>query len=263
MVHHAALIVQPDGRLPMLGATATTIVPNQDPAVYGPLTDLDPNFAWVFSTGAEGTSPPAGVELFPVAGLFLLRSASPAGDQRTRQTFVTFDSGIYRTDHSHLDALSVTFYSWGAALLPDSGLFTYDAGPAFDYFHGTRSHNTVVVDGFDQEAGNAIPGVSGRLSSGVAWATGKSQLVAGVTHLRTAVLLKRDLAVIVDSLASSAPHRYVQTWHVLPGATLQVSGKDVVASGAGGTAQLAIGQADWTGLSIATLFGATGPLQGW
>ncbi|HJS57664.1 MAG TPA: alginate lyase family protein [Vicinamibacteria bacterium] len=263
MVHHAAMIVQPDGRLPMLGATATTIVPNQDPAVYGPLTDLDSNFAWVFSKGAEGTPPPAGVELFPVSGLFLLRSATPAGDQRIRQTFLTFDSGIYRTDHSHLDALSVTFYSWGAALLPDSGLFTYDAGPEFDYFHGTRAHNTVVVDGLDQQAGAAVPGVHRRLANGVAWATGKSQLVAGVTHVRTVILLRRDLAVIVDSVSSGVPHRYAQTWHLFPGATLQLVGKDLVANGAGGTAQLALSQADWTGLSVATIFGATAPLQGW
>jgi hypothetical protein len=33
MLRYAALVTQPDGYLPMLGATATTNLPNQDPAV--------------------------------------------------------------------------------------------------------------------------------------------------------------------------------------------------------------------------------------
>lgn len=263
MVHHAAAIVQPDGFLPMLGATATTNVPGQDPAVYGPLTSLDANFAWVFSRGATGTTPPAGVELFPVSGLFVLRSATPAAPAFERRTFLTFDSGLYRTDHSHLDALSLTYYSWGRPLLIDSGLFTYDAGEDFDYFHGTRAHNTVVVDGIDQDAGAAQPGAHRRLSNGVAWATGTSRLVPGVSHVRTVILVKRDLAVVVDSLTSTTPHRYAQTWHLFPDAALAAAGKDLVASTPDGTEQLALSQADWNGLELDTKQGETAPLQGW
>ncbi len=263
MVHHAAAIVQPDGFLPMLGATATTNVPGQDPAVYGPLTSLDANFRWVFTKGASGTTPPAGVELFPVSGLFLLRSATPAAPSFERRTFLTFDSGIYRTDHSHLDALALTYYSWGRPLLIDSGLFTYDAGDDFTYFHGTRAHNTVVVDGRDQQPGAARPGVSRRLPSGVAWATGTSALVPGVSHVRTVILVKRDLAVVVDSLSSSATHTYTQTWHLFPEAEIAAAGKDVVASTPEGTEQLAICQADWSTLELDTQRGGVAPLQGW
>jgi hypothetical protein len=262
MVHHAAMIVQPDGRLPMLGATATTNVPAQDPAVYGPLTALDPNFAWVFTKGAEGVPPPPGVEVFPVSGLFLLRSLTPPPGQLPSQTFITFDSGVYRTDHSHLDALSLTYYSDGAVLLPDSGLFTYDRGADFDYFHGTRAHNTIVVDGIDQQPGAAVPRVHGRIGE-AAWATGMSDLVPGVNHCRTVILLERGLAVVVDSLASVVSHRYVQTWHLFPNASVQTLGKNVVANSPDGAPRLAISQADWSTLSIETLFGAQSPIQGW
>ena len=52
-------------------------------------------------------------------------------------------------------------YSDGATVLPEAGLFTYDAGVDPSYFHGTRGHNTVMVDGADQAAGDATPGPSG------------------------------------------------------------------------------------------------------
>jgi hypothetical protein len=260
MLPYAAAIVQPDGRLPMLGATATTIVPNQDPAVYGPLAELDPAFAWVFTDGAAGTPPPPGVRLFPASGLFLLR-ASPTADRASR-TFITFDSGPYRTDHSHLDALSLTYYSSGAALLPDSGLFTYDPGPSYDYFHGTRSHNTVAVDGLDQAEGAAVPGASG-VAAGVSWATGTSDLYSGVRHVRTVALLEQDLAVVVDSLTSAGPHDYEQTWHFHPETSIRFYGRNVVAFGAADRPVLTVAQADWSGLTFGTDRGATHPIQGW
>jgi hypothetical protein len=96
MIHYLAYVTQPNGRLAALGATGSTIVPNQDPQIYGPLAAIDPDFAWVWSSGAGGTAPAKRAELFPIAGLFVLRAPKAAPEQ----TFVTFDSGVYRTDHS-------------------------------------------------------------------------------------------------------------------------------------------------------------------
>jgi len=262
MTHHAAMVVQPDGRLPMLGATATTYVPGQDPAVYGPLTALDRNFAWVFTGRAAGQPPAPGVELFPVSGLFLMRTDTPPPGELANQTFVTFDSGAYRTDHSHLDALGLTYYSDGRLLLRDSGLFTYDRGVDRDYFHGTRAHNTVVVDGLDQAPGAAFAGAHGRVGDAF-WATGRSDLAAGVRHARTVVLLEPGLVVVYDDLTSPVPHRYVQTWHLFPGATLQSRGLNISARDENGVPVLAISQADWSTLSRAALYGGSSPMQGW
>jgi hypothetical protein len=148
------------------------------------------------------------------------------------------------------------------ALLPDSGLYTYDAGADFNYFHGTRSHNTVVVDGLDQVEGAAVARAHGRRGSAY-WATGTSDLVPGVDHRRSVILLQRGLVVVVDSLASSAAHAYVQTWHLFPNASLQLLGKNVVAKSADGVPRLAVSQADWSGLTLPTAFGVVSPLQGW
>jgi hypothetical protein len=262
MLRYAAYVTQPSGYLPMLGATATTYLPSQDPTVYGPMADTDPEFAFAYTRGARGTAPPAGAWLFPESGLYLLRSPLASAAQLANQTFVTFDAGTYRTEHSDLDALSVTMYANGSTVLPESGLFTYTAQPDRAYFHGTRAHNTVTVDGEDQPEGHARPRGKGG-TNGVAWATGTSDLYAGVAHRRSVVLLAQALVLVVDRLASAAAHDYTQHWHLPPDARTSVAGRDVVAQDAAGRPVLAIRQADPAGLALASARGATAPMQGW
>lgn len=258
MVHYLTYVTYPNGRLPTLGATGTSIVPNQDPLLYGPLSAIDPEFAWIWSGGKGGTPPAKRAELFPVAGLFVLRAPKAAPEQ----TFVTFDSGVYRTDHSHLDALSTTIYSEGTALVPDSGLYTYDRGSEYDYFHGTRAHNTVVVDGKDQPEGAARPGAYG-VSGPASWATGESTLHEGVTHRRTVVILDQGLVLVTDDLSSDTEHEYAQTWHLFPGAGLRVEGVDVDVDNIKGVPILLLRQAEPAALTLAHAYGQTAPMQGW
>ncbi|MDH3604793.1 MAG: heparinase II/III family protein, partial [Candidatus Tectomicrobia bacterium] len=53
--------------------------------------------------------------------------------------------------HGHADALSVLLTVGGEPMLVDAGSYTYNGDPAWrDYFHQTRAHNTVVVDGQNQ-----------------------------------------------------------------------------------------------------------------
>lgn len=263
MLRYAAYVTQPSGYLPMLGATATTYMPSQDPTVYGPMANTDPEFAFAFTRGARGTPPPDGTVLFPSSGLFVMRSPLRAPSNLAQQTFVTFDAGPYRTEHSDLDALGVTMYAAGSTVLPESGLFTYTAQPDRSYFHGTRAHNTVVVDGADQAAGAATAGPSGS-GSGATWARGSSALYPGVTHGRSVVVLRQGLTLIVDRLSGAATHDYTQTWHLPPDAAPAVTGQDVAVTNAAGKRILMIRQADPAGETLATIRGQTAPLmQGW
>ena len=143
---------------------------------------------------------------------------------RTRRTSPS-TPGTYRTSHSDLDALGITMYSNGSTLLPTSGLFTYTQQPDLEYFHGTRSHNTVVVDGQDQPQGSAHAGSYGS-TGGSTWATGTSDLYAGVHHQRTVVVLRQGLTLVVDRLTGAASHAYTQTWHLAPDANVDASGGD-------------------------------------
>ena len=261
MLAYAAVITQPNGYLPMLGATATTYMPSQDPAVYGPMAAADPGFDFAFTRGAHGTPPPDGAVLFGVSGLFVLRSPLGSAANLANQTYVTFNAGTYRTAHSDLDALGITMYSNGSTLLPTSGLFTYTQQPDLEYFHGTRSNNTVVVDGGDQAEGSAQAGSHGA-SNGSTWASGTSGLYAGVTHHRTVIVLRQGLTLVSDALSSAATHTYTQTWHMAPGSTLSSSGQTLAVSNAG-KPTLTITQADPSGLSAQSFYGATDPMQGW
>ena len=215
MLRYAAYVTQPSGYLPMLGATATTYMPSQDPSIYGPMAASDPEFRFAYTRGAQGTPPPDGVVLFPSSGLFILRSVLGSPANLPQQTYMTFDAGPYRTEHSDLDALGVTMYAAGQTVLPESGLFTYTQQPDRSYFHGTSAHNTVVVDGADQAQGDAHPGPYGNASES-SWATGTSDLYAGVHHRRAVVVLRQGLSLIVDQLHSAATHSYTQTWHLDP-----------------------------------------------
>lgn len=264
MLRHAAYVTQPNGYLPMLGATATTFLPSQDPPVYRPMADADPEFAFAYTRGRRGTPPPDGAYLFPVSGLFLMRSPMGSVANLTNQTFVTFDAGPYRTEHSDLDALGVTVYSNGATVLPEAGLFSFEQQPERGYFHGTRAHNTVVVDGRDQAKGAAVPGPYGT-ANGMSWATGTSRLYSGVTHRRAVAVLRQGLVLVLDRLASTASHDYAQTWHLPPGTRTETAGADVlVTDTATGRRTLAIRQAEPAGMAVRSVSGQTSPvLQGW
>jgi len=262
MLTYTADITQPNGYLPMLGATATTYMPAQDPNVYGPMAEANPEFQFAFTRGAKGTPPPDGTVLFPVSGQLIMRSPLGTVSNLPNQTYVTFNSGTYRTSHSDLDAMGMTLYSNGSTLLPTSGLYTYTEEPWLEYFHGTRSHNTVVVDGKDQAQGSAVAGSHGS-ANGSTWASGVSGLYAGVTHHRTIVVLRQGLTLVFDDLASSTSHTYAQTWHLAPGSQVRTSGGDTYVTTTSGTPTLTIRQGEPAGMSVQSVSGATNPIQGW
>src|SRR5262249_41969843 len=120
MLTYLAYVAQPDGELPLLGASQETTIQSRDPKLFGSLAIYDPEYEWAYSVGRAGIPLTKRVNLFPTSGLFVLRS----GADGKGQTYVSFDAGAYRTDHSDLDAQSVTIYSDGINLCPDSGLFT-------------------------------------------------------------------------------------------------------------------------------------------
>ena len=191
-----------------------------------------------------------------------MRSPLGARSNLPNQTFVTFNAGPYRTEHSDLDALGITMYSDGSTVLPESGLFTYTDQPDRGYFHGTSAHNTVVVDGQDQAPGDATPGPYG-IAGGATWATATSGLYAGVDHRRSVIVLRQGVTLVLDRLSSDTGHAYTQTWHLDPAATIVTTGAETQVSNAVGKRTLTVAQADLPGLTLDAVKGQTSPtLQG-
>jgi hypothetical protein len=264
MIPYATLILQPDGEIPLLGSSVRLGVENLDAVVYGRMAQEFPEFEYVYSGGRRGVRPSGRAALFPVSGLAILRSGFGTGPADFgAQTHVTFNVGPYRSSHGHLDVLGITLSSAGARALTDPGVFTYSAGSEFDYFSGTRAHNTVTVGGADQMSTGPVS--AGRSASGDSWGyqSGAHGLYPGVIHQRSVLLLERDLVLVFDDLESGSSQEYRQLWHLPPGLAIQESGGVLEALDPGGVRRVAIRQAAGTTSALRTATGETAPLQGW
>jgi hypothetical protein len=264
MVPYATLVLQPDGSIPLAGASVELGVENLDPAVFGDLATEFPEFAYVYTSGASGTAPSGRAVLFPESGQAFLRSGfGTSASDVTRETHVAFNVGKWRTSHSHLDVLAVDYYAAGGRQLCDSGLYSYDPGPDYTYFFGTRAHNTVVVDGQDQNTSPEV--VAGLTATGTNWAyqSGSHGLYPGVVHRRSVLVLERDLTLVYDTLESATQHDYAQVWHLASGDSLSVAALDSTGLAPDGQPTVMIRQGLGEGLSLVPLIGATEPMQGW
>lgn len=236
MISYGARVLQPDLHVPTIGASLDTKV--NYAGQYKEMGKLDPHFQYVLTKGLEGSQPVDKYVFYPDAGQTIMRSGWQHNGY-SDQAQMIFDVGKYRTNHSDLDALSFSLYGQGRALMPDSGLYTYEKGPFRDYFHGTRSHNTVVVDGKSQDSGEAAK-LSGRADVGqvgagqlkggenYAFQTAWHTLYSGVTHNRSLALFEDKAVLVIDYLDSDAEHRYEQMFHLFPGAKIERQGGDTL-----------------------------------
>lgn len=261
MVDYAAWIVMPNNQVPLIGSSVVrAFVGNPANA----LTDLaadHPQLEFVMSRGATGEAPEANSVLFPDSGTAILRSGFGTAETYGQEAHVVFDVGPYRTNHSQLDALSVNIHAAGVTVFPDSGLFTYEPGADFDYFHGTTAHNTVLVDGRDQSEGTAVAGLA-KTGDGWSYQSGRHELYPGVLHRRAVLLVGRDLVAVVDLLDASGEHDFTQMWHFAPELRLHVESESVVATDAVGTDIVRIEQAA-DGPAPALSVGDDGAYPGW
>ena len=232
MLNFATYILQPNSQVPLMGASLETTI--NDFGVYNQMAASDPAFRYVLTHGAQGSAPSETSTYFPASALTVMRSEWGSGTEFTRSTYLTYYAGDYRTAHSDLDALDFTLYADGGDLLPDPGLYTFTPGPYYNYFHGTMSHNTVVVDGQSQAqgSGTASPLVT---KDGLTYQSAESSLYAGVTHRRLVMMIDPDHILVVDRLSSAGSHTYQQMFHLFPGARLSKTGLTV--SGIGGSPQ--------------------------
>ncbi|MFP2905759.1 alginate lyase family protein [Pyxidicoccus sp. 3LFB2] len=262
MARFASYVVQPDGRIPMLGASQRLLVRKHQPVLLARMAAVFPELAHMLTAGMCGSAPTERLAFFESSGVAVLRSSfDPALDYQA-QTHLVFDMGPYRTDHSHLDALNVVLYSAGRTLLTDSGMFTEEPGEEEDYFRSTRAHNTVTVDGLDQREGHARPGLS---AQGGRWLyqSGSHKLYEGVHHWRAVMLLEQDVVLVLDRLTSQDAHRFEQRWQFQPDLTVSPQGASASVTDATGKRVLQITQALPGGLSVSTVRGATHPYDGW
>jgi hypothetical protein len=262
MVRYAGRVILPNGQIPLMGASIKSR-PERSIELYGDLMEKHPEFGFAVTSGRIGRPPSERATLFPYSGQSILTSPVDPQIPYAHNTHLLMDVGPPISAHSHEEALAFTYYSNGRELLPDSGLNTYSKGAAFKFFHGTSAHNTVTVDGHDQDGG---PVKAGLTTTGSTWAyqSGMARVYRGVTHRRSVVLLSRDVVLVVDSLASSRPRRYEQLWHMFPGARVLVDSRRARAFDEYDNPALTIVQnAADEEPSARRYYGDTTPMQGW
>jgi len=174
----------------------------------------------------EAVSPKRQSVAFQSSGLYVM-----AGDSADYQLVVDAGpQGAHSAGHGHADALSLTALSGGSELLIDSGTFEYvGAGSERNRFRGTRSHNTLLVDGNDQ-ARPKDPFTWERLPNVQAegWIVGKtfdlfvgshdgfSRLPNPVVHRRFVFSLKSGFCLIRDQALGYGEHQLDLFWHLAP-----------------------------------------------
>jgi hypothetical protein len=173
MVDYLAAVQRPDGLMPQVGDADDgrlhilsgygTFQPQDGRHAFGPAACFLGNREWTsqggewmawetawwgFDCDAPSTEPAVldGLRHFPQAGLTVMRRG---GD------YLLVTNGIVGTagfgNHKHNDLLGFEYHVDGVPVLVDPGSYVYTPDPdARNLFRSTRSHNTLSVDGEEQ-----------------------------------------------------------------------------------------------------------------
>jgi hypothetical protein len=234
-----------DGRLYVLSAYDHRS-PQDGRHLFGPAGAIFGRADWVALAGDQadwetawwGLSAPAAESaalasrLFPDAGLAVMR----AGDGH----YLLASNGIVGTkgfgNHKHNDLLSFEYHHGGVPLLVDPGSYVYTSDfAARNRFRSTAYHNTVQVDGVEQnetnpewifrlfETSNAEHVAFTDSDQSVEYTGrhhGYERLSQPVTHERTLRLMKKDGSlVMVDRMTGAGEHELRWHFHLAPGVT--------------------------------------------
>jgi len=171
--------------------------------------------------------------LFPDAGIAVVRRP---------QAYLIVTNGKVGTNgfgnHKHNDLLSFEFHGGGSPLLVDPGSYVYTSNPeARNLFRGTAYHNTLRVDGIEQNdirpdflfrmfETSAVEHLAfvdtAEYSEYRGRHSGYERLPSPLTHERSFRLAKPDAALlIVDRLTGAGIHTLSWHFHVAPGVDVE------------------------------------------
>jgi hypothetical protein len=256
MVAYFAAVTRPDGLMPQVGDADDgrlhvfdgygTASPQDGRHLFGPASAMFDEPAWLALAGdvgaweaawwglEVGTKAPPPAEwcggLFPDAGVAVARSSGGH--------YLIVTNGVVGTNgfgnHKHNDQLSFEYHDRGVALIVDPGSYVYTSdADARNLFRGTQFHNTVCIDGVEQN--ELRPDWLFRLFETsraehvsfedrdaafeyVGRHHGYERLAQPVLHERTFRLLKPSgELVIIDRLRGAGEHDLRWHFHLAPG----------------------------------------------
>ena len=219
MMRFGLMVTMPDGTLPAVGDTRYG--QRQNLGIYRSALELvdDPVARYLLSDGSDGDAPPDFAS-YPETGWTIFRPKRAGATDPALHLVMRSGPAPLLGPHGHIDHLSFTLFADGVPWLVDSG-GPYDRGdPLREYFQSPEAHNSVIVDGHDDELAST-PTTSGD-NRHLSFARGTRRLSDGLVHERAIVVIKPDTVVILDRLVGAAEDGEEATtlYHLAPGVSL-------------------------------------------
>ncbi|MDT0212629.1 heparinase II/III family protein [Rothia sp. ARF10] len=273
-------MVQPDGALVQFGDSPETKMVRPDAG------SIDPQTEFILSDGSRGERPTEELAVYPAGGYAFVRSPQPTGPGTLRDSgYLAFSAAFHSRAHKHADDLNVVWFDRGQQILTDGGRFGYGdllppdsplrsqgfyyAAPERQYVEGTMAHNTLMMDGRNQERRTRAPYGSGLLDcsaeDGVFDLSGRVHH-ADYIHRRRVVYRPGEELLVKDSVFSQSPEpREGTLWFNISGHFELESAVDegdvvLVATQDGVTTRLVV---TGPGRMLEPVRGQTEPLRGW
>ena len=223
-------LTRPDRRLPQLNdGGAAKIIPRMKRALH--FYPHREDFRWFATDGAEGRPPEYLSYAFPWSGAVVFRDS-----WRRDAVWGYVDMSPFGYSHQHEDKLNFLLFAYGKEMLTDAGNYEYDTSEMRKYVISTRAHNTVMIDGKEQNnrktwrwsqdmlQKKADYEFESRANSEIAKASFTGGYGTGaeytdkVTHTRTVEFIKGDQPYfrVIDELVATdgKEHSYEQMWHL-------------------------------------------------
>ena len=221
--------IMPDFRLPDLN-DGTWAKAGEWVAEYAEFFPHRDDFKWLVTEGAEGKQPDFVSAAMPYSGLAAMRTG-----WEKDASWGLLDAGPFGKAHQHEDKLSFLLYMNGRRVLTEGGVYAYDDSPMRRYVLSTRSHNTIRVNGMDQNRGlnyhwadediKKESGLKYRIADTYDFARGIYDEGYGpraerlTAHERSVIFIKKPsfaakpFFIIIDRLRSINANQYESLWH--------------------------------------------------
>ncbi|WP_171647168.1 heparinase II/III family protein [Paenibacillus phytorum] len=190
------------------------------------------DFIWAYTEGREGEPPAETSIALPYSGYYVMRNG---WDKQA--VWALFDAGPFGRAHQHEDKLNLLIHAYGELLLTEGGNYAYDESEMRCYVLSTRAHNTVRVDGADQNRRSVYQWKEDdiHLPASAEWRSSEDydyvqgtydegygdQMQINVMHSRSVLFLKNHplmspCFVVIDKLSpqDEETHAYEFIWHL-------------------------------------------------
>lgn len=224
MFAYYAAIAMPDGSVPNVNDSGRSRVAD----ILRRGLELFParaDFEYVMTGGRSGEAPAYTSHRLPYAGWNIMRTGWAPQDR-----YLFFETGPFGAAHQHEDKLGIIAHCAGRTVLPEAGVYSYDRSEWRRYVLSTRAHNTVMVDGLEQNRRGRPETRVVMEPEDARWFTdeqfdfargvyadgyGPDNAVA-VTHERSVLFVKPDYWLVCDLMtpADDAEHEYEAIFHL-------------------------------------------------